>query len=170
MNKQLFLLILLVVAACGSSEKPKKIQDPVLIENLLDKWHAAASENDFDSYFNAMTEDGIFIGTDASEHWTIADFKAYSKPYFDNREAWDFKVLERHVFFHEDGKVAWFDELLETWMGVCRGSGVIVMREEEWKISHYVLSLTIPNDNIQDVQQLNKAQDSVFLDRIKRLN
>ena len=26
----------------------------------------------------------------------------------------------------------WFDELLDTWMGICRGSGVIIMENKEW--------------------------------------
>jgi hypothetical protein len=45
------------------------------------------------------------------------------------------------------GKTAWFDELLNTQMKICRGSGVLVKIGQEWKIKQYVLSMTIPNDN-----------------------
>ena len=48
-------------------------------------------------------------------------------------------------------------------MGVCRGSGVLKKKDGVWKIEHYVLSLTVPNDNIQDVIQINKEKDSLFL-------
>ena len=49
-----------------------------------------------------------------------------------------------------DGTMAWFDELLDTWMGVCRSSGVVVLTAEGWKIKHYHLSIAVPNDAVQD--------------------
>lgn len=30
-------------------------------------------------------------------------------------------------------------------MKICRGSGVVVKQNNEWKIQHYVLSITVPN-------------------------
>jgi hypothetical protein len=35
-------------------------------------------------------------------------------------------------------------------MGTCRGSGVLVRREGEWKIAHYNLAVTVPNDLIDE--------------------
>ena len=52
-------------------------------------------------------------------------------------------------------------------MGVCRGSGVLEKTGNDWKIKHYVLSLTIPNDNINDVIKINKEKDSIFLSKYK---
>ena len=37
--------------------------------NTIDAWHKAAFEADFDTYFSLMTPRGVFVGTDASEHW-----------------------------------------------------------------------------------------------------
>jgi hypothetical protein len=37
-------------------------------------------------------------------------------------KAWNFTVLERHIYF-DQSKKAWFDELLNTQMKICRGSG-----------------------------------------------
>jgi hypothetical protein len=53
-----------------------------------------------------------------------------------------FTALERHIyFFDKTGKTAWFDELLNTQMKICRGSGVLVKKiGQEWKIKQYVLS------------------------------
>jgi hypothetical protein len=34
--------------------------------------------------------DGIFIGTDATERWTVAEFKAYAKPHFDKGRGWTY--------------------------------------------------------------------------------
>jgi hypothetical protein len=136
---------------------------------VLDQWHLDAAETNFESYFNAMSADGVFIGTDPSENWSVEEFKIFCKPYFDQQSAWDFKAVERQIYFDETQKVSWFDELLETWMGVCRGSGVLVNDGATWKIKHYVLSLTIPNDNIQQVIDLNKEKDSLFLKRVELL-
>jgi ketosteroid isomerase-like protein len=41
---------------------------------LLDSWHKAA-EAKFDTYFDKMTEDAVFIGTDATENWGKPAFK-----------------------------------------------------------------------------------------------
>ncbi|WP_414655574.1 nuclear transport factor 2 family protein [Flavobacterium sp.] len=121
------------------------------INRTLDAWHKAAAEGNFNNYFGMMTDDAIFIGTDPTENWNLKDFKAYAKPHFDKGKAWNFKAIERHIYFDNSGKLAWFDELLDTQMKICRGSGVLVKIGNEWKIKHYVLSMTIPNDNTNDV-------------------
>ncbi len=45
----------------------------------------------------------------------------------------------------------WFDETLDTWMGVCRGSGVLINKNGKWLIKQYVLSLTVPNEKMKEV-------------------
>jgi hypothetical protein len=106
-----------------------------------------------------MDSISVFIGTDATENWSKNQFQKYSKPYFDEGKAWDFKPLERHIYTNKSGNFIWFDELLDTWMGVCRGSGVIELVGEKLKIKHYVLSLTIPNDIIDDVIKMNSKEE-----------
>ena len=39
------------------------------LNELINKWHKAASEADYETYFGILAEDGVFIGTDASENW-----------------------------------------------------------------------------------------------------
>ena len=133
------------------------------IENVLDTWHKAAATADFNTYFDLMAEKSVFVGTDAAEHWNKQEFMAFSKPYFDNGKAWDFKAVERHVFMDETGEVAWFDELLDTWMQLCRGSGVLVREGGKWKIAHYVLSMTVPNENVEGAIALKKEKDSILM-------
>ena len=48
-------------------------------------------------------------------------------------------------------------------MGTCRGSGVLEKTNDSWKIKHYVLSVTIPNDDIQKVIDAKKKNDAIFL-------
>lgn len=134
-------------------------KDKEKINAVLDAWHKAAAEAKYNHYFNFMTEDAIFIGTDASENWNKAEFQAYAKPFFDKGKAWSFSPLERHIYFDKTAEVAWFDELLKTQMKICRGSGVLVKIGEEWKIKHYVLSMTVPNDNVDEVVKVKSAID-----------
>ena len=128
--------------------------EKVEVNRTLDAWHKAAAEANFNNYFGMMADDAVFIGTDPTENWNLKDFKAYAKPHFDKGKAWNFKAIERHIYFYNSGKLAWFDELLDTQMKICRGSGVLVKIGNEWKIKHYVLSMTIPNDNINEVVKI----------------
>ncbi|WP_292947397.1 nuclear transport factor 2 family protein [Olleya sp. UBA1516] len=128
----------------------------------LEAWHKAAAEANFDAYFNLMTTDGVFIGTDATENWQNNQFKAFAKPYFDKGKAWSFTTISRNVYVYENQKLAWFDELLDTQMEICRGSGIVEKVGDVWKVKHYVLSIAIPNDNVSEVTNLKKASDSIL--------
>jgi hypothetical protein len=135
------------------------------INNTLDAWHKAAAEANYNNYFDALTDDAIFIGTDATENWTKKAFQAFAKPYFDKGKAWNFTALERHIYFSEDKKTAWFDELLDTRMKICRGSGVLILLNGKWKIKHYVLSMTIPNDTTDEVVKIKSPiEESLIID------
>lgn len=137
------------------------------ISTILDNWHLAASNANFNDYMNAMTDDAIYIGTDATENWNKKEFMAFAKPYFDRGKAWSFTKLERHFYISKDKKTAWFDELLNTQMKICRGSGILVKVGKTWKIQHYVLSMTVPNDNSGSVISIKtKIEDEL----IKKLN
>ncbi len=138
------------------------------IDILLDAWHKAAADADFDRYFGYMTPDAVFIGTDATENWKGKEFRDFAKPYFDRGKAWNFTVLERNVYSGADGTTVWFDELLDTQMKICRGSGVLIKQEGEWKIRHYVLSITVPNDDIPQLIEIKKDTDNKLMDSLRR--
>ena len=164
MKRILILLIVTSLFSCAKKVKGPQIdfeKEKIEISTVIDGWHS-------DAYFNSMATDGVFIGTDAQENWTIAEFKEFCKPHFDKGKAWDFTSLERNIYIEDQGEIAWFDELLETWMGVCRGSGVLKKIGDNWKIEHYVLSLTIPNDNIEGVVDLNKEKDSILIQKLRK--
>jgi hypothetical protein len=163
----LFLLIFPFITSFSSTKKSISIDYKNTIKadvNLvLNNWHLAAAEANFDAYFDKMDTISVFIGTDASENWTKKEFSDFSKPYFDKGKAWDFKTLERSIYVNTSGDFVWFDELLNTWMGTCRGSGVLEKKGKIWKIKHYVLSVAIPNDDVQKVIAAKKKSDSIFL-------
>jgi hypothetical protein len=115
-----------------------------------------------DGYFGLMTDNAVFIGTDASERWSRNEFYQYSKPHFDKGKAWDFEPYDRQVFVSADGSMVWFSELLNTWMGVCRGSGILSGNENiGYKIEQYHLSVTVPNEQIRAFINLVE-QDSTY--------
>lgn len=159
MKKIIALLFLLFSLNIAAQEKSN-------IDKVLTQWHQAAAEANFDKYFSLMTKDGVFIGTDATENWQNDDFREFSKPYFDRGQAWNFTTLERNIYTDENSKTAWFDELLDTQMGICRGSGVLQKTKDGWKITHYVLSVTVPNENVEEVTQLKKEFDQNLINQI----
>jgi len=120
------------------------------VNQFIDAWHLAATKADATTFFGSMADDAIYIGTDASERWTKTEFVAFAKPYFDRGKAWDFKPRDRDVHVTSDKQNVWFSELLDTWMGLCRGSGVLVRTPLGWKIQQYHLSVTVPNAIIKD--------------------
>ena len=125
---------------------------------LLDNWHKAAGTADEDIFFGSIGKNGIYIGTDKSERWEKTVFEEWSKEYFEKESAWDFTPIEREIYFSKDHKVAWFNETLDTWMGICRGSGVLEKEAGEWKIQHYHLSVTIDNDLIDGFMKLTGVE------------
>lgn len=159
--------LLLVFAVLWSLQLRSQVQmDKKEIGKILDSWHRAAGSADFYAYFNLMTSDAVFIGTDASENWQIEEFKAYAKPHFDKGKAWNFKAVERQIYVNDEGDYAWFDELLDTQMKLCRGSGVLRKESGDWKIAHYVLSLVIPNENVSEVILIKQEKDDRIIEEL----
>ena len=163
MKKSLLFILFPFFVTTSNAQNDLKAQ----INNTLDAWHKAAAEANYSNYFDALADDAIFIGTDATENWTKPAFQAFAKPYFDKGKAWSFTALERHIYISEDKKTAWFDELLDTRMKICRGSGVLVFINKQWKIKHYVLSMTIPNDNSDEIIKIKAPIEETLLIDLK---
>jgi hypothetical protein len=163
MKKLLLPILLLAILPLYSQDNKNEIN------LVINNWHKAASGANFNDYFSALTDDSIFIGTDATENWNKTEFEAFAKPYFEKGKAWNFTPIERHIYFSEDKKTAWFDELLDTQMKICRGSGVLVRINNTWKIKHYVLSMTIPNDNTNEVVKIKASLEDPILKTKPRL-
>lgn len=138
------------------------------IESTLDAWHSAAGNADFDAYFGLMTDDAVFIGTDAMENWDLQEFKTYAKPHFDKGRAWSFKAVERNVYLNDTHDLAWFDELLDTQMKLCRGSGVLRKENGTWKIAHYVLSIAVPNEYVDQLVEIKQNKDNLLLQELSK--
>jgi|SRR3990167_1026284 len=133
-------------------------EDPVVAaEAVVDQMHVAASHADADAYFGLFTPDARFIGTDATERWSLAQFKAYAAPYFSRGQGWTYRPHDRVTTLAPGDCrcIVWFDELLDNdAYGLTRGSGVLRRTEDGWKIEQYVLSMPIPNDKAKAVVAL----------------
>lgn len=165
--RTLFISLAVLALVSFDSLQFRESDEKEQVNRMLDSWHKAAAEANAKVYFGMMTEDAVFIGTDPTENWNKKAFEAYAKPYFDKGKAWSFKAIERHVYFDKSGKLAWFDELLNTQMKICRGSGILVKIGNEWKIKHYVLSMTIPNEKTAQVVQIIDPIEDALLQKIQ---
>ena len=137
------------------------------VSKVLDDLNLFAATADFKNYFNLYAEESTFIGTDANEVWDKKEFMEYSKPHFDKGKAWSFTSLKRNISFSADGKYAWFDELLNTQMKICRGSGVLEKIGAQWKIRQYVLSMTIPNDVSKEIIKIKSPIEEALIQKLK---
>ena len=136
----------------GSDERSRRA-----VEAVVDDWHGAASRADGARYFGRMTEDAVFLGTDASERWTLPEFRAFCEPYFSQGRGWTYEPKERHVAVA--GRIAWFDERLwNDKYGECRGTGVLREDGGEWRIAHYNLTMPVPNELAADVVALIRGR------------
>lgn len=138
------------------------------VSKVLDDLNLYASTADFKNYFDLYAEESTFIGTDANEVWNKKEFMAYSKPHFDKGKAWSFTSLKRNISFSTEGKYAWFDELLDTQMKLCRGSGVLEKIGNQWKIKQYVLSMTIPNDVSKEIIKIKTPIEDAIISDLKK--
>jgi len=138
------------------------------ISTMLDGFNTAAAKSDFNTYFNYFADESTFIGTDATEVWDKKAFMIWAKPYFDKKKTWNFTALKRNIYFSKDGKLAWFDELLNTQMKICRGSGVVEKINGSWKVKQYVLSMTVPNDVVDKVVAEKTAIEDLLIQELKK--
>ena len=144
------IVVMVAVLLC----LPASAEDNTIaaIDKVLDSFHQAASSADGDLYFSFFYVGGVFIGTDAEERWTVAEFMAFARPYFSEGRGWTYRPRERHIDLAPDGHTAWFDEILwnENY-GTCRGTGVLLLTDNGWRIAQYHLTFPIPNDLATDL-------------------
>ncbi len=149
--------VLLLAGARPAEASPDVAE--IAVGAVLDRFYETAAAADFDGYFALFADGGVFLGTDATERWTVAEFKAFVRPYFAAGRGWAYVPGERHVVVSPEGGYAWFDEALTSQAyGPCRGSGVMQLTEDGWKVAQYHLTIPIPNDLAKQVVELLREQ------------
>ena len=144
------IIVLAIFAVCGRAFAGLADDGRIAaISQLLDRLHADATRADGDAYFDHFAKDAVFIGTDASERWTVPAFRAYALPLFAEGKGWTYRPRARHITVAQIpcGCVAWFDEILDSASyGTSRGTGVVALTPAGWKIEQYALTFPIPNE------------------------
>lgn len=128
---------------------------------VLDHLNAASTAADGEAYFALFTPDARFVGTDATEHWTLPEFRAYAAPVFARGRGWSYPATERTITIApiDCRCIAWFEEkLINASYGETRGSGVLRLTDDGWKIEQYVLSFAVPNDRANAVVEVIKGE------------
>lgn len=171
--KRINILIVLIIFSFTSTvfAQKKGFYENVQKKNVskvLDDLNTFAANADYKNYFDLFAAESSYIGTDATEIWNKKEFMDWSKPYFDKKTTWNFTSLKRNIFFSSDGKYAWFDELLDTQMKLCRGSGVLEKIGNQWKIKQYVLSQTIPNEVNDEVLKIKSPIEDAMILKLKK--
>jgi len=165
-----FFVLSFILFSIPFSAQKKGFYENVQKKNIgivLDNLNEFAAKADFKNYFDLFAEESTFIGTDATEIWNKKEFMDWAKPFFDKGSTWNFKSLKRNITFSKDGNYAWFDELLDTQMKICRGSGVLEKTAKGWKIKQYVLSMTIPNDVVDEVLKTKSPIEDTLISELK---
>lgn len=151
-----FVLLLLALALPAAAAPPARPPDRAVLA-ALDDFHDAARRADEGRYFAHFAPDGVFLGTDATERWTVPAFRAWARPHFAKGKGWDFRPRagERHLVFEPGGNSVFFDELLDNdAYGLCRGTGVLRRAGDRWLVVAYSLSFAVPNEVADDVVAL----------------
>lgn len=163
-----FTLILFLIGFTEVLAQSKFEKEKTEIVTMLDAFNVAATKADYKTYFDFFAEESTFIGTDATEVWNKKEFMIWAKPHFDKKKTWDFTSLKRNIYFSKDGKLAWFDELLDTQMKICRGSGVVENINGAWKVKQYVLSVTVPNEIVDRVVVEKTPIEDALIKKLKQ--
>jgi hypothetical protein len=148
----------MVFLSCKNQHADQKKERYIIDLNILmDSWHQAAAVADEDIFFGLLDSNAVYLGTDPGERWLKHEFMDWGLKYFQGDTAWAFVPYNRVWNFSDNFQYAWFDELLETHMGICRGSGVLKMDQNKWKIQQYNLALTLPNDKMNGFRELQNV-------------
>jgi len=151
------MFVLIAVLMLATPPQTSDAADEAAVAAVIDRMHDAASRADGPTYFDQFTPDARFIGTDAGERWSLDAFRAYAEPYFARGQGWTYAPHDRVVTIAPVACrcIAWFDERLDNASyGETRGSGVLRLTDDGWKIEQYVLSFAVPNETARDVVAL----------------
>jgi ketosteroid isomerase-like protein len=142
-----------LLGGCAARTAPESTADDVrAIGLVLDDFHQAAAAGDFERYFGHFAPDAVFLGTDATERWTVEEFREYARPRFASGGGWTYRPRDRTITLIPGARTAFFDELLDNdGLGETRGSGVLVFEAERWKVAQYNLSIPIPNELAREI-------------------
>lgn len=164
-----FLILIQLLAVAVPAQPGAAQGEAAAVAAVLDSFHDAAAKADEARYFGHFAPEGVFLGTDATERWTVDEFRKWAAPYFRRPSAWTFVAASRNVVLAPEKTVAWFDEVVESRSyGSCRGTGALRKIDGVWRVTHYNLTVPVPNDLMDGVVRMIRkgtAATTVYLVR-----
>ncbi len=127
------------------------------IVHVLTSHLKAAATKDTALLRNSFTADGVFIGTDDTEQWSI---KQLVQVLESTENGWDMTTcIDRSIYKISgavDNTVVFFEVIRHKKYGIMRGSGVIIKTDgvADWRIAQYVLSFSVPNNVVSETNIL----------------
>ena len=157
MQRILFILVLSLLIGYQNNSPHQAVED------VLNNLHLYAAEAKGQEYFDLFAADAIFFGTDIGERWEKNAFQEYGLARFGTGKGWTYHMTERNIYFSDDDQTCWFDELVRNdKYGQLRGTGVLKLVDQDWKIVQYNLVLPIPNDLLpkcaQEIKEFYKEE------------
>ena len=136
--------------------------DKTDVIKALEAMHKAESDGNADGIRDAFTTDGVFLGTDATEAWGMAQLHKDLSARFEKQGGWTFEIMERTVGVSPDGNTAWFKEIANLVQAnlVLRPTGTMIKLDGQWKITQLHIGVPIPNDIYGAFQQSLQAHQS----------
>ncbi len=115
---------------------------------LLRDVHLAKTEGNGERYFGLFAPEAVALGTDRSERFSAAAWRAIFGPYYARGGRRPPTIpIEQRVNLTPDGDLAWFDQLVERQhLGRMRGTGVMARIDGVWKFLHYNVVLVVPSE------------------------
>ena len=157
MKKILFIFLLPLIIFCQNTNLDQAVT------SVLNNLHLYAAEARGPEYFDLFAKDAIFFGTDIDERWDKNAFQEYGLARFETGKGWTYYMTERNIYFSDDDQTCWFDELVRSdKYGELRGTGVLKLVDQDWKIVQYNLVLPMPNDLLpkyaQEIMEFYKEE------------
>ena len=142
----------------------------------LDALHASAGRADGPAYFERLTPDLVWIGSDVSERWPRDSYIAYANFHFEQNRGWTYSARARQVWVASDpcDCLAWADEVLDSEAYGTTVGNVLMRRDDdgEWRVWRYAMTYPIPNDlarGMTDEIKVWEATQPPILPRVQPL-
>ena len=136
------------------------------VREVLIDFHRAGFNADLERYLGHLSEAAVFLGTDPEERYALPDYADWVRPHFARGRGPRSIPLHQNIFISDDGGFAWFDERVhKPDLGTFRGSGVLALQGERWKIVQYHLSVPVPNELLGEFFRPGTATDQSLFTR-----
>lgn len=147
-------IAILLVTICSFSALQAQT-DSQAVEAADKQFDESFAAKNMAAMFAPVADDCIFYGTDPTERWDVASFKAMIEPQMKNGMP-SMNVLSREVSFLAKGSVAVVVKKINWVIFKTELREVVVYEKQKdgWKMKTFNLSLTIPNQKTKALNEL----------------